>query len=332
MSTVKFAEEFTQLISRWTRSPVLNKDDADNFAPLTKQQLLNTLKNVVQMMLGVHLHETREAGIAASSPWSPAAPKNKQEQSIKLPERSGSLDNLLRSSDSNNVNSVDLLSSKSQDEMEIAKYNTLELLPADKKFISRSNPTIHVTFTDRSDASICEQAERGVLHNATEQQGDKVKSHLFLNKITVLRKCAADVVTEIDKLTKEMCPQTAKPIRQLSPIAASPVLSGSPSLLRKVSPPNRRRSSTGFTGTFATKKLNTTVTIGKEKASARRQTIAPGSIHIKPSKISLRSRSPLVAGSTTKNAPPSTLRAAKNPKYAHIQSTIPKVASTRKAQ
>ena len=39
MSTVKFAEEFTHLISRWSRSPVLNKDGADNLAPLTKQEL-----------------------------------------------------------------------------------------------------------------------------------------------------------------------------------------------------------------------------------------------------------------------------------------------------
>ena len=109
-----------------------------------------------------------------------------------------------------------------------------------------------------------------------------------------------------------MCPQTAKPIRQLSPIAASPVLSGSPSLLRKVSPLNLRKSSAGITGTFATKKLNTTVTTEKKKASARRQTIAPGSIYIKPSKISLRSRSPLVAEVTT----------------VHCQ----RVASTRKAQ
>ena len=238
-------------------------------------------------MLGVHLHETLQAGIAASSPSSPAAPKIKHEQSIKLSEsfRFGSLDDFLPSSDSDNVNSVDLQSSKSQEEMEIVKYITLELFRADKKFISRSNPTIHVTFTMRPDASIREQAEKGVLHNATEQQGDKVKSHLFLNKIEVLRKCAADVVAKIDELKKEICPQTAKPIRRLSPIAAFPVLSGSPSLLRKVPPPNLRRSSTGFTGTFATKKLNTTVTIEKEKASARRQTIAPGSIHIKLSKI-----------------------------------------------
>ena len=109
-------------------------------------------------MLGVHLHETPQAGIAASSPSSPAAPKIKHEQSIKLSEsfRFGSLDDLLPSSDSNNVNSVDLLSSKIQEEMEIVKYNTLELLPANKKFISRSNPTIHVTFTDRTKVSIRE--------------------------------------------------------------------------------------------------------------------------------------------------------------------------------
>ena len=39
------------------------------------------------MMLGVHLHETPEAEIAASSPSSPAPSKIKHEQSIKLSER-----------------------------------------------------------------------------------------------------------------------------------------------------------------------------------------------------------------------------------------------------
>ena len=334
MTTVKFAEELTQLISRWTRSPVLNqKDGADKLAPLTTQQALKTLKSVVQVMLGVDLQEAPEAGIAASSPSSPAVPKIKLEQSIKLSEsyRFGSLDALLPSSDLDNVNRVDLLSSKSQEEIDIVKLNTLDLLPADK-FISRSNPTIHVSFSDRSDASIREQAERGALHNVTEQQRSKVKSQLFLNKIEVLRKCAADIVANIDELKKEMCPQTAKPIRRLSSIAVSPGLSGSSSLLRKVPPPNLRRSSTCFTGTSAATKLNTTVTIEKEKASARRQTIAPGSIHIKTPKILPRNRSPLVARSTSKKSPPSTLRTAKNPKYAHIQSTIPKVASTRKDQ
>ena len=129
-----------------------------------------------------------------------------------------------------------------------------------------------------------------------------------------------------------MCPKTAKPIRRLSSIAASPALSSCSSLLRNVPPQNLRRSSTCCAGTSATKKLNTTVTIEKEKASARRQTIAPGSILIKPSKILPRSRSPLVAGSTTKKSPPCTLRTTKNPKYAHIRSTIPKGASTRKTQ
>ena len=58
----------------------LQKDGVDNLAPLTKQNVLNTLKTVVQVMLWVHLHETPDTE-------SPAAQKIKHEQSIKLPER-----------------------------------------------------------------------------------------------------------------------------------------------------------------------------------------------------------------------------------------------------
>lgn len=65
----------------------LQKNGADNLAPLTKEKLLNTLKSVVKVMLGVNLQETPQAGIAASSPSSPAATKIKQEQSSKLSER-----------------------------------------------------------------------------------------------------------------------------------------------------------------------------------------------------------------------------------------------------
>ena len=325
MTTVKFAEELTQLISRWTACSVLNKGGADKLAPLTNQQVLTTLKRVVQVMLGVNLHEAPEAGIAAPSTSSSAAPKMKLEQSSKHSGRS--LDDLLPSSDSKNVNMVYVVSSKSQDEMDIIKYDTLELWPAVKKY-----PKINVSFTKRSDASIREQAERGAMHNVTEQQTDKLKSQLFLDKIKLLRKCAADVVANIDELNKEMCPQTAKPIRRLSSIAVSPGLSGSSSLPRKVPLPILQRPSTSYAGTSATTRLRTTGTIEKEESSARLQTIAPSSSHIKPSKILPRYRPPLVAGSTTKKSPPSILKTAKNPKYAHIQSSIPKVASTRKDQ
>ena len=65
----------------------LQKDGADNLAPLTKQELLNILKSVVQVMLGVHLYDTPHAGSAAPCPSSPVAPKIKHEQSIKLSAR-----------------------------------------------------------------------------------------------------------------------------------------------------------------------------------------------------------------------------------------------------
>ncbi|XP_076679570.1 uncharacterized protein LOC143374905 [Andrena cerasifolii] len=311
MSTVNFAEEFRQLINRWRRSLVLNRDGVDNRAPLTKQQLVKTLKSVVQVMLGVNLQEIPRTRTAAPSPSSSVATKMKLEQSSKLSGsfRFESLDALTSSSDSSNVTALDLLSSQSKEEMEIIKYDTVELLPEEKKFISRSNPTIHVSFTDKPDTSIREHAKK--LHNVMEKQGDNVKSHLLLNKIEVLSKCAADVVAKIDELKKDMCPQTAKPIRQLSSITALPRLSGSSPVLRKVSPPNLRKSSIGFPGTSAAANFSTMVTIEEEKASARRQTIAPGSIHIKPSKIPPTSRSPAVRGSTTKKTPSSTVKRTK---------------------
>ena len=315
MSAEKFEEELSLLISRWTKSPVLNTNDADNLAPLTKQQLLNTIKSVVQVKLGVNLQETPQAGIAAGI---------KQEQSSRHSRsfRSESLDDLLRMCDD------DQLLSKTQEEKDIVKSNTLELLPGDKKFISRSTPTIHKPFTDKPDTFIHERAEKRAAEKVTEQQGDKSK--VLLDKIEVLRKCASDVVTKLGELRTDMYLQTEEPIIRPISIAASPGLGASSSVLWDLPPPDLRRATIGVAGT--SKKLNTTVTLERERAAARRKTIYPGSLLIKPLKMSPSSRSPSVAGSSSKKSPTSILKTGRNPKYAHIQSTIPKVVQHKKPQ
>ncbi|CAK9812878.1 hypothetical protein ANTPLA_LOCUS7577 [Anthophora plagiata] len=345
MSVVKFAEEFTQLLARWTRPVPTNEDGKDNLTiPLTNQQLLNAVQSILDTMLGVSLQApdyssttTPATGIIVCTPNAPVVSKTYLDQSNGPLARS--LDTLtsLRQTN-NNVNMLGyepLSSSRSQEKIDVEEDEGAESTPKDKKMISRSSPAIHISVS-RSETFIREEEEKGASKKANNQESDdvfskndfticedKMKSQMFLHKLASLRESVLNVLAKIDDVKEEVCPQSTRHIRRLSSIGTSGI-NRTGSMKRPIQPPKLRRSSTGLPGTPTSSKSNATLPVNKTESAARRKSISATTIHIsKQSKIS-PNRSPALTSSTKKKLMSSGDKPARNPKYAHVQSTIPK--------
>ncbi|KOC65543.1 hypothetical protein WH47_00513 [Habropoda laboriosa] len=227
-----------------------------------------------------------------------------------------------------------LSSSKSQEKMDIVDDERVEATSNDKKLISRSSPAIHVSVA-RSDTFVREEEEKKMSKIADSQENDaticedKMKSQKFLKKIESLRESVLTVLSKVDDVKEEVCPQSRRHIRRLSAVGVSGI-NRITSMKRPTQPPKLRRSSTGLPGTPTSSKYNATLPVNKMEGSARRKSISTTtSIQTRPAKLS-PNRSPVITSTASKKSTSSGDRPAKNPKYAHIQSTIPKVSVSSK--
>lgn len=211
----------------------------------------------------------------------------------EIPRRFGSMEYLSTSYDSSNVFTMDRLELPSSSD--------------EKKFMSRSQPNIQAWFTEKLDAALRVQAKKDALKKAAEEEVAKGTSRVFQFRVGILKQCADDIMTNVKELTKIMNPETSSPIRRRLPAI--------PAYARTAPPPRFQRSPTGIPGT---KKLDTTIKLEREKASARRQTpLAAKGIYSSS------------AGSSPKKLA-TTPKIPKNPRYAHVRSTIPKPGPPRK--
>ena len=326
MNAVSFAEEFTNLIFRWTKP-----GEGGDGPPLTNQQLLNAIRDVVQILLGVSLQvpdyssvRTPGTGITICTPNAPTVPRLTMDSNNTSLARFRSLDTLTFCN-AVNISNNDTLISKSQEKIETLNGDQAESTPEQKKFISRSSPAIHVNSVARSDTFIREEEEKAGGMNKKKREAEekdqisldpeKMKSNSFLKKIAELRECAYDVISKIDQVKKDVYPETTKPIRRLSSIGTYSGSNRTSTLMRPTQAPKLRRSTSAFPGTPTSSKLNTTITAGKDEATAKRKSMAT-------SKISPTICTPSMA--IKKISPLSSGKPAKNPKYAHVQSTISK--------
>lgn len=129
--------------------------------------------------------------------------------------------------------------------------------------------------------------------------------------------------------------KSTKPIRRISSIGSYPSTTR-PSMLRSDQPSKKRRSFI-FPGTTPTSsRLNSTVILN-ENLSKRKSTSSMSLNAMNPSSTkslvpiqsNIRSHSNL-SSSIVKKSPVNNGRPMKNPKYAHIQSSIPKPTINKK--
>ncbi|XP_031836016.1 uncharacterized protein LOC116428482 [Nomia melanderi] len=325
MDALKYAQEFTTFLSRWTR-PVLNADGSST-PPLTNQQLYNTTQDVLKVMLGMNIQmpdyssmHTPSTKIAVCTPSAPYVSKSNLE--LINTSLGRSLDTLTAIADDNNGKTeVEESISKSQEKLNVEENSENKLTPNEKKFISRSSPAIHVTCTGKSGTFVLDdETETGAVLGAESSPFNLEKISKIMDSV---RANASDIISKMDDIRKDLFPQQTKPIRRLSSIGTN----RSTTLTRPNPPPKLRRSSSVFTGTPTSSKLSTTE---QDSIVARRKSLAVGSLSINQAKSSPANRSPSVAGTAPKKLPLAVGKPLKNPKYAHVQSTIPKSSSSKK--
>lgn len=339
MNVAQFANELTELIVRWTTP---RREDAGQSpeprVPLTKQQIFDTMENVLQIVWGENYQlinsssvTTPTCGIATCTPNAPVVPKPSPTQPNAAFGRFRSLESLMQNS--NNLKSAD---AKSEGDPESTSEN---ILPEDKKFISISSPSITVSIP-RSDTFIREENAGNEKDSNKESSDDKDDvfekaekkfaagmSHEFLEKLEALRIAAKEVVSKIENVVKE---QTSKPIHRLSGIGSYQWGNRGSTLNRPAPPPKMRRSSSGFQGTPTSSKLNTTMTTQKEQSSGRRKTMSTATIQLTTASVNTTSSRPATGTPSPSPVKKSGLKSAKSSKYAHVQSTIPKSTSATK--
>ncbi|XP_076644610.1 uncharacterized protein LOC143354402 [Halictus rubicundus] len=243
-----------------------------------------------------------------------------------------SLDTLM-TDDKDATPKIENVGSKSQEDMDVDDAVQIEPIVDEKKHISLSSPAIHVNKITRSDTFIREQekakanAEQAESSTIIENEPSLCELQRILKKIDELRECAANLVSRIDDVKKDVCPQSTMPIRRLSSIGGFPGLGRPSTLIRPIPSSKMRRSTSGIPGTPTSSKLSSMLKAEKITSSTRRTTVVTSSER-SPNRA-LRNRSPSVTPIIIKKSPCTT----KNPKYAHVQSTIPKPTSLkRKAQ
>ncbi|XP_015188781.1 PREDICTED: uncharacterized protein LOC107072954 [Polistes dominula] len=165
-------------------------------------------------------------------------------------------------------------------------------------------------------------------------EGENIPSSVRL-KLDALRKSAVEFISQIDeiKTVNKECKQppiekSLRPIRRLSSIGHIPagrsLLRPDQQLLKK------RRSFINFQNTTPTSsRLNSTMTLSQNLS--KRKSSSSTSLNVTTSTVS--TKTPIIANNRSrsslsvtglKKSPLSDGRPAKNPKYAHIQSSIPK--------
>ncbi|XP_076285089.1 uncharacterized protein LOC143211368 [Lasioglossum baleicum] len=341
MNHVRFAEEFSLFLRRWM-TPVTNEDGTS--APLlTNQQIASAIHNVEQVLLGVNLAmpdyssvKTPATGIAVCTPSAPMIQKSSLDTPNTSLGRYRSLDTLM-AEDKDAATKVEELASKSQEEMDIDENTGNETTIEEMKFISRSSPAIHVTKIGKSDTFIREEekakvdADQTISNTFIEADASANELQRILKKFDELRDCASNVVSRIDDVKKEVCPQSTKPIRRLSSIGGFPGLGRTSTLIRPMPPTKLRRSSAGIPGTPTSSKLNSGMKVEKSTICTRRSISVTSTVRSPNATIQQpKNRSPSTTTTVLMKKSPIT---TKNPKYAHVQSTIPKPTTTkRKAQ
>ncbi|TGZ51386.1 uncharacterized protein [Temnothorax longispinosus] len=356
MAMAEFAEEFTRLIIRHTRISV--NDDLSKNAPLllTSGDLVYTMHHVLHALnikgfyseaekiesikREMYLLKTSNGANAADIPETSVVTHNKHEPDIEKTSQDAFTD------DEASVFSD--ISKASKEEQE----NSVSTLQNGKKFISQSNPVICISNISRSDTFVREESQQV---NAEDQEDvfedvangvemDDLSSDNFQTLVSELQQSTRDIMVKLRNL--ERLPQLIRSKKVTAKLHQPPVPSGhsSPhrsSIINKTKVlPNICRSSSAFPKMPTSPKLLTTesgnisarrkstggigtkASIGKSNKSKLDYSITQNG----SSNLTLLAHNKVSPGSSVEFQP----KVTKNPKYAHVQSTIPKAISQKK--
>ncbi|XP_066583345.1 uncharacterized protein [Prorops nasuta] len=319
MNVANFASEFSQMILRWTvpGSP-RNGENADTIqTPLTRSEVVNTVQEVLGTILRVDIPDqnnlTPATIITIQTPNAPSGPKLQKESSITDQES----DYVFQHSP------VPDTSSQFFEKMEVTDSND-NILSHEKK-IMESIRKLERSGTFTRDEAVLKSPSKSVKTEKIESSS--ALSKVMYDKLETLRKSAMDVVSQIDSIKMPPVSQSTRALRRLSSIGF-PGAPQSTAVMRAIPPPKMRRSitSTTFPATPTSSRLTSKEkeTLSKQKSSSSTSLNLLGTPRLS---LAVPQTSDRRSSTSSIKKTPSPSGVTKNPKYAHVQSTIPKAKS-----
>ncbi|XP_070168054.1 uncharacterized protein [Polyergus mexicanus] len=341
MSVLRFAEDFSQLVMRYMKHlPLINNKPQNVIVPLTNEQITFTVHHVL-----------RALGVKES--------KNDND------DDDDSVTNFMTSNKEINVSPVDRITSKingiennedacrsepTEDGSQFAitdsgfplsdmslkaikkeEENTLNILQSEKKFISRSNPMICAI--GRSD-TFCKEDQKinnDIQEDVFENSLSSSLNDNFMQSLEEIRESAVIITLKIDDIKKQTSQQLTKQPQQS--LSSGLLNFNRTSTITKKGPTKIRRSLTTFSGPLVPSKLHV---VEKEDTLAdRRKSTGGMAYNVTPKKLGSTKMDYSISKLNVlcnKVSPGSIPKLTKNPKYAHVKSTIPKPISITKKQ
>ncbi|XP_018371608.1 PREDICTED: uncharacterized protein LOC108766681 [Trachymyrmex cornetzi] len=363
MSVLNFAQEFSRLINRYTRTSSPHNDVTNAVTPLTEEQIMSTIHHVLLVLIKKDVDKNNPLQVcnnaSAAATLKTSAVQMKQEPNIEdififRPQD-------VRSVTTDEESSFSDISLK---DIKKERENSFVILEKNVKFISRSNPAIYVNNNiSRSDTFIREEhskktndedvfkdftdAERfGETDSSSdlcqlslnEVRNSDISSDLFHISLKEIRKSVMNIMTKLNHLEHSFLQLTRSPKEVTSKAQKSSLInsysnSSGISIKTRTSLNNRKSNITSPKTPNSSKQFAT-----KDSVSERRKsTGAIGNITcVKKSnestKVNQSSSVSNIDLSPYKPVGSSDYRPkfTKNPKYAHVRSTIPKAINQKK--
>ncbi|EFN62803.1 hypothetical protein EAG_09799 [Camponotus floridanus] len=327
MSVLRFAEEFSQLVMRYMKHMPLNNKSKSVIVPLTNEQITYTIHHVLRA-LGIKNDDNENDDDSVAN----IVTSNKEVVSTDLisSKINGSQDNenTCRSQDEFQSVTDSSLSDTSLKAIEKETENSLNTLQSEKKFISRSNPSICVI--GRSDTFVCKEDQKlnnDIQDDVFENNNNVISLHSqlnnnFLKSLAEIRESALNITLKIDDLKKQTFDKQSQRLLSNSLLNLNRT-----STIIKKEPTKIRRSMTTFSGSILSPNLH--IAEKEDNLTNRRKSTGMANNIITPRKLGTtkvdHSMSKLSESVLYNKTSPGLIpKLTKNPKYAHVKSTIPK--------
>ncbi|XP_029669606.1 uncharacterized protein LOC115239294 isoform X1 [Formica exsecta] len=333
MSVLRFAEDFSQLVMRYMKHlPLINNKPQNVIVPLTNEQITFTVHHVLRA-LGVKDSENDNDNDDDSMTNFMTSNKEIDTSPIPITSKINGIENNENASEPGQdgsqfavTDSGFSLSDMSLKTIKKEAENTLNILQSEKKFISRSNPMICAI--GRSD-TFCKEDQKinnDIQEDVFENSLSSSLSDNFMQSLEEIRESAVTITLKIDDLKKQTSQQLTK-----QPLSNGLLNFNRTSTIIKKGPTKIRRSLTTFSGPSVSSKLH--VVEKEDTLVDRRKSTGGMAYNITPKKLGSTKMDYSISklnGFCNKVSPGSIPKLTKNPKYAHVKSTIPKPISITK--
>ncbi|XP_050450334.1 uncharacterized protein LOC126850908 isoform X1 [Cataglyphis hispanica] len=318
MSVLRFAEDFSRLVMSYMKENLnLKKSKPNNvIVPLTNEQIAYTVHHVLRA-LGIKDSENDNDNEFETKDLNQGSDISKPIPIISKINDTENNENTYRSENRSHLAVTDSglsFSDTSLKTNEKEAENSLNILQNEKKFISRSNPMICTI--GRSD-TFCKEDQKindDIQEDVFENSFCSSLNDIFIQSLEEIRESAVNITLKIDDLKKQASKQTQQSYPN------SLLNFNRTSTITKKGPTKIRRSLTTFSGTSVSSKTHV---VEKEDTLPDRRKSTGGACSITPKKLSTKLDSSVskLDGLYNKMSPS---LIPKNPKYAHVKSTIPK--------